>query len=38
MARNLPNAQLFIYPDSGHAAQFQNPQRFLHHATHFLSE
>lgn len=38
MARNLPNAQLFIYPDSGHAAQFQNPQRFLHHAVHFLSE
>ncbi|MBP6337685.1 MAG: alpha/beta hydrolase [Vitreoscilla sp.] len=38
MARNLPNAQLFIYPDSGHAAQFQNPQRFLHHATGFLAE
>lgn len=38
MARNLPNAQLFIYPDSGHAAQFQYPQRFLHHAVHFLSE
>jgi len=38
MARNLPNAQLFIYPDSGHAAQFQHPQRFLHHAVHFLSE
>jgi pimeloyl-ACP methyl ester carboxylesterase len=38
MARNLPNAQLFIYPDSGHAAQFQNPQRFLHHAVQFLSE
>ena len=38
MARNLPNAQLFIYPDSGHAAQFQYPQRFLHHAVQFLSE
>ncbi|WP_137009931.1 alpha/beta fold hydrolase [Aquitalea aquatilis] len=38
MVRNLPNAQLFIYPDSGHAAQFQYPQRFLHHAAHFLSE
>ncbi|RUF23381.1 alpha/beta hydrolase [Pseudomonas aeruginosa] len=38
MARNLPNAQLYIYPDSGHAAQFQNPQRFLHHAIRFLSE
>ena len=38
MARNLPNAQLFIYPDSGHAAQFQNPQRFLQHAAQFLGE
>jgi len=38
MARNLPNAQLFIYPDAGHAAQFQYPQRFLRHALQFLSE
>lgn len=38
MARNLPNAQLFIYPDAGHAAQFQYPQRFLRHAVQFLSE
>ncbi len=38
MARNIPNAQLFIYPDAGHAAQFQYPQRFLQHATQFLSE
>ena len=38
MARNLPNAQLFIYPDSGHAAQFQYPQRFLRHAIGFLDE
>lgn len=38
MARNLPNAQLFIYPDAGHAAQFQYPQRFLGHALQFLSE
>jgi pimeloyl-ACP methyl ester carboxylesterase len=38
MARNLPNAQLCIYPDSGHAAQFQYPQRFLGHAIQFLSE
>lgn len=38
MARNLPNAQLFIYPDCGHAAQFQCPQRFLQHAVQFLSE
>jgi pimeloyl-ACP methyl ester carboxylesterase len=38
MARNIPNAQLFIYPDSGHAAQFQSPQRFLQHAVQFLNE
>lgn len=38
MARNMPNAQLFIYPDSGHAAQFQHPQRFLQHAIQFLGE
>jgi pimeloyl-ACP methyl ester carboxylesterase len=38
MARNIPNAQLFIYPDAGHGAQFQYPQRFLHHAVHFLGE
>lgn len=38
MARNFPNAQLFIYPDAGHGAQFQYPQRFLHHAVHFLGE
>lgn len=38
MARNIPSAQLFIYPDSGHAAQFQCPQRFLQHAVQFLNE
>lgn len=38
MARNIPNAQLFIYPDAGHGAQFQYPQRFLRHALQFLSE
>jgi pimeloyl-ACP methyl ester carboxylesterase len=38
MARNLPNAQLLIYPDCGHGAQFQCPQRFLYHATGFLAE
>lgn len=38
MARNLPNAQLFIYPDAGHGAQFQCPHRFLQHAVQFLAE
>ncbi|MBC3810155.1 alpha/beta fold hydrolase [Undibacterium aquatile] len=38
MARNIPDAQLFIYPDAGHGAQFQYPERFLYHAVHFLAE
>lgn len=38
MAQNIPNAQLLIYPDAGHAAQFQYPQRFLKHAIQFLDE
>jgi len=38
MAQNIPNAQLFIYPDAGHAAQFQFPERFLKHAVQFLDE
>ena len=38
MAQNIPNAQLFIYPDAGHAAQFQFPERFLKHAIQFLGE
>lgn len=38
MARNIPNAQLFVYPDAGHAAQFQYPQRFLQHVIQFLNE
>jgi len=38
MAQNIPNSQLFIYPDAGHAAQFQYPERFLGHAIQFLAE
>jgi pimeloyl-ACP methyl ester carboxylesterase len=38
LAQNIPNAQLLIYPDAGHAAQFQNPERFLKHAIQFLDE
>jgi pimeloyl-ACP methyl ester carboxylesterase len=38
MAQHMPNAQLFIYPDAGHAAQFQFPERFLKHASQFLGE
>jgi pimeloyl-ACP methyl ester carboxylesterase len=38
MALNIPNAQLFIYPDAGHGAQFQYPERFVKHAIQFLNE
>lgn len=38
MVRNIPNAQLFVYPDAGHGAQFQYPDRFLKHAVQFLDE
>lgn len=38
LSRNIPNAQLLIYPDAGHGAQFQCPQRFLKHAIQFLEE
>lgn len=38
MAQNIPNAQLLIYPDAGHGAQFQYPERFLKHAIQFLDE
>jgi pimeloyl-ACP methyl ester carboxylesterase len=32
MLQNIPNAQLILYADAGHAAQFQYPERFLKHA------
>lgn len=38
MCQNIPNAQLIVYPDAGHGAQFQYPERFLKHATQFLEE
>lgn len=34
----IPNAQLIVYPDAGHGAQFQYPDRFLKHAVQFLDE
>jgi pimeloyl-ACP methyl ester carboxylesterase len=36
LAQNIPNAQLILYPDAGHGAQFQYPERFLKHAVQFL--
>jgi pimeloyl-ACP methyl ester carboxylesterase len=38
MVRNIPNAQLVVYPDAGHGAQFQYPMRFVRHAAQFLDE
>lgn len=38
MVQNIPDAQLIVYPDAGHGAQFQYPVRFLKHATQFLDE
>lgn len=38
LAQNIPNAQLLIYPDAGHGAHFQYPERFLKHAIQFLDE
>jgi pimeloyl-ACP methyl ester carboxylesterase len=37
LAEHLPNAQLIVYPDSSHGAQFQHAELFLQHAKLFLS-
>lgn len=37
MSQHLPNAQLIIYPDSGHGAHFQYPDLFVRHARLFLN-
>jgi hypothetical protein len=34
----MPNAQLIIYPDSGHGSLFQYPELFLSHARIFLDD
>jgi pimeloyl-ACP methyl ester carboxylesterase len=36
MAQRLPDAQLVVYPDSGHGALFQYPGTFVAHVTEFL--
>lgn len=36
LSQHIPNAQLIIYPDSGHGAHFQYPELFVKHATLFL--
>ena len=37
LAEQLPNAQLIVYPDSSHGAQYQHGQLFLKHVKLFLS-
>ena len=38
MARRLPNAQLTIYPDSGHGGVFQHHRAFVPAVLHFLAD
>jgi pimeloyl-ACP methyl ester carboxylesterase len=37
LAEHLPDAQLIMYPDSNHAAQYQHADLFLQHAKLFLN-
>jgi pimeloyl-ACP methyl ester carboxylesterase len=36
MSQQIPNAQLIVYPDAGHAAHYQYPELFLKHCKLFL--
>ena len=38
LSQYIPNAQLIVYPDSGHGSLFQYPDLFLLHARAFLDE
>jgi pimeloyl-ACP methyl ester carboxylesterase len=37
LAERLPDAQLAVYPDSSHGAQYQHASLFLKHANLFLN-
>ena len=38
LAEHLPHAQLIVYPDASHGAQYQHAKIFLEHVKLFLSE
>ena len=36
LSQEIPNAQLILYPDSGHGSLFQYPHLFVSHVARFL--
>ncbi len=37
LARNIPNAQLILYPDANHGSIYQYPELFTAHTNLFLN-
>jgi pimeloyl-ACP methyl ester carboxylesterase len=37
LAQRIPEAQLIVYPDSGHGSLFQYPSLFVAHVSRFLA-